>query len=175
MKTPFVLILGENNSGKSLFAEALVRHAPFIRRMYIATMRPEGEEGQRRVTRHRAQRAADGYITLEAPAHIGALKTGRDAVVLLEDVTNFVANLYFDAEDPAGPAEALREIRRLLSGCGALVAVSIRMPDSSGYAGETAHYIEAVNTVNERLFALADTVIEMCGGEAACVKGALPW
>lgn len=169
-----LLILGENGSGKSAYAESLVRQMPNAQRVYIATMLPYGEEGRARVEKHRAQRAGDGYETIEAPRHLAALRPGADAVVLLEDVANLVANILFDTEAPGGAAEAVWEIESLRAHCQTLVIVSIHGLDGAGYTGETRDYIAAIRAVNEALFLQADTVVEIQDGRAAAVKGTLP-
>lgn len=175
MSAPLILILGENGSGKSLYAEALVRRAPLARRLYVATMQPYGDEGRRRVEKHRAQRAGDGYETLEIPRYIGALPARPDTVVLLEDVSNLVANTLFDPVEPGGDSAALDEIERLRGRCGALVAVSVRMPDAEGFTDETKDYIQAMDRVNAALAARATAVAALRAGAPVVTKGALPW
>ena len=58
------LIIGGAGSGKSAFAEALVCRLPG-KRLYLATMLPHGAESRARIEKHRAQRAGQGFETLE--------------------------------------------------------------------------------------------------------------
>ncbi|MCD7762032.1 MAG: bifunctional adenosylcobinamide kinase/adenosylcobinamide-phosphate guanylyltransferase [Lachnospiraceae bacterium] len=62
------LITGGSGSGKSAYAESLVMAASGyadFQRIYIATMIPYGEEGRRRVERHRKLRAEKKFETVE--------------------------------------------------------------------------------------------------------------
>jgi len=175
VSAPLILIVGSNGSGKSAFAEGLVRRMPFKRRFYAATLQPYGEEGEQRVNKHRAQRAHDGYTTFELPRHIERIRPDPDTVVLLEDVSNLVANIVFDPAEPGGVAEALAEIAALRENAGALVAVSIKELDDAGYDAQTRRYIATLNAVNARLRSLADTVAELAAGRAVILKGELLW
>ena len=58
------LVIGAAASGKSAYAESLClgHDGP---RVYLATMEPFGEEGARRIARHRALREGKGFSTLE--------------------------------------------------------------------------------------------------------------
>lgn len=55
-----ILVLGGSGSGKSAFAEALTMSFGGTR-AYIATMEPFGEEGRRRIERHRLMRKDKGF------------------------------------------------------------------------------------------------------------------
>ncbi len=59
------VVTGGSGSGKSAYAEGLVLAAGERRRVYIATMRPFGEEGRRRVERHRRMREQKRFETVE--------------------------------------------------------------------------------------------------------------
>jgi adenosylcobinamide kinase/adenosylcobinamide-phosphate guanylyltransferase len=60
------LVLGGARSGKSRFAEGLALgfEGP---KTYIATAEPFDDEMRQRIARHREQRAAHGWATIEAP------------------------------------------------------------------------------------------------------------
>ncbi|MCD8104174.1 MAG: bifunctional adenosylcobinamide kinase/adenosylcobinamide-phosphate guanylyltransferase [Lachnospiraceae bacterium] len=60
----FHLITGGSGSGKSAYAESCVT-AISSRRIYIATMIPYGEDGKRRVERHRNLRKEKNFETVE--------------------------------------------------------------------------------------------------------------
>ncbi len=65
------LVIGAAASGKSAYAESLClgHDGP---RVYLATMEPFGEEGARRIARHRALREGKGFSTLERTRDVGA-------------------------------------------------------------------------------------------------------
>lgn len=163
-----VLISGPNNSGKSRFAEELVSHTTGAR-FYIATMRPQTVENEQRIEKHRRQRAAMGFHTLELPWQLCAAQLPGDAVVLLEDVSNLLGNIFF--EKGGTPEDAFAEIRALKDRCALLVAVTISGLCGDGYDEETAAYIEALNKLNGQLTDLSETAVVMHDGQAICEKG----
>ena len=77
------LVTGGSGSGKSAYAESLLSGFENIRsRYYIATMQVYGEEGKKRVERHRRLRAGKGFITSEQTVQIEqALKKFKDSNV----------------------------------------------------------------------------------------------
>ena len=79
------LVTGGSGSGKSAYAESLLSGFENIRsRYYIATMQVYGEEGKKRVERHRRLRAGKGFITSEQTVQIEqALKKFKDMQHLL--------------------------------------------------------------------------------------------
>ena len=82
-------VIGAAASGKSAYAESLClgHDGP---RVYLATMEPFGEEGARRIARHRALREGKGFSTLERTRDVGAAASGLPCgcTLLLEDVGN---------------------------------------------------------------------------------------
>lgn len=85
------LVIGAAASGKSAYAESLClgHDGP---RVYLATMEPFGEEGARRIARHRALREGKGFSTLERTRDVGAAVPGlpRGCTLLLEDVATWL-------------------------------------------------------------------------------------
>ena len=66
-----VLVTGASGSGKSEYAEGVaVKLAGKGNLYYLATMRVYGEEGARRVERHRKLRAGKGFQTVECPVNV---------------------------------------------------------------------------------------------------------
>jgi adenosylcobinamide kinase/adenosylcobinamide-phosphate guanylyltransferase len=163
-----ILVIGENSSGKSAYAEKLICRANGAR-YYIATMIPHGEDGTARVKKHILQRGDMGFTTLELPYAVGEADVSPDAAVILEDVSNLLGNRMFGQGDTA--AEVLADIQALHGRCRTLVAVTIGGLDASAYEGETRDYINALGTLNAALFDLADTVIEMRRGVPQLQKG----
>jgi adenosylcobinamide kinase/adenosylcobinamide-phosphate guanylyltransferase len=126
-------------------------------------MLPQGTEGAARVARHRAQRAHLSCQTLELPYHVAAAKLPTAATVLLEDVSNLLANNLFAAKGQRH--EVLSDIVRLAENCATLIAVSISGLQALDYDGETADYIRELNLLNAEIAQRADKVIEMPLGE----------
>ena len=90
------LITGGSGSGKSAYAEKQVLAAGEGRRIYIATMIPYGEEGRQRVERHRKLRQEKQFETLECYTGLAQADVPPGAVVLLECLSNLVANEVFE-------------------------------------------------------------------------------
>ena len=163
-----VLISGGNGSGKSRYAETLVSKTTGPRH-YIATMQPQTEDNFRRVKKHIAQREGLNFTTWELPIHIDQAEIQPNGVVLLEDVSNLLGNTIFSQ---AGNREdVLEKIVALRNQCSLLIAVTIGGLSSKAYQGETAAYIEDLNSLNESLFALADAAATMVSGSPVWEKG----
>ena len=111
------LVTGGSGSGKSAYAESLLSEFENIRsRYYIATMQVYGEEGKKRVERHRRLRAGKGFITSEQTVQIEqALKKFKDSdkmsyVALVECVSNLTANEMFDENGQRSEDEVVRRV-----------------------------------------------------------------
>jgi adenosylcobinamide kinase/adenosylcobinamide-phosphate guanylyltransferase len=168
-----ILVVGPNGSGKSAFAEALAARICRGGLCYIATLLPCGEEGAARVEKHRAQRAGMGFVTFESP--YAEAEISREDTVLLEDVSNLLANLMFEKKLENAETETLRRVLSLRDGCENLIAVSIGgLQEEDGTDAETKRYIAAMHAVNDRLQKLADTVVELVSGTPVIRKGRLP-
>jgi adenosylcobinamide kinase/adenosylcobinamide-phosphate guanylyltransferase len=95
MSGELILVLGGARSGKSSYAEQLVRRLG-EQVLYVATAQPGDEEMTARIARHRAARPP-GWRTLEAPINVGAaVRSSLEAepadVVLLDCLTFLVTN-----------------------------------------------------------------------------------
>ena len=96
-------------------------------------MEPFGEEGARRIARHRALREGKGFSTLERTRDVGAAAPGLPpgCTLLLEDVGNLVANELFaegglSPRDPdAAAREVLGGIERLAQAAAYTVVVTV--------------------------------------------------
>lgn len=189
------LVLGGSGSGKSAYAEHLLDGK--TNKYYIATMQVYDAEGEKKVARHRRLRAGKGFVTIEQPRDIGEVDfskraqqameppdragqnvTERPRCALLECMSNLVANEMF-AEDKIRlrdevTAQILDGIEALNSQLEHLLIVTNNVfEDGISYEETTAEYIEAMGQVNERLAAMADTVIEVVAGIPVVWKGTL--
>ena len=185
-----VLVLGPNGSGKSAYAEELAVQLLLARERddarfpcqgqqegalyYIATMIPYGDEGFGRVERHRKQRAAMGFHTIEKPYAVSEIQLPPGAAVLLEDASNLLGNALFEGVRGETWEGVYRDIAALNAKCGGLVIVSIDgLAENQGYSSETNKYIRSLDLLNRKLADLADTVALMRGGAPVIVKGAV--
>ena len=112
------IVIGGAGSGKSAFAEGLVCRLPG-EKIYLATMLPRGGESARRVEKHRAQRAGMGFETLERGLDLERAALPARANVLLEDLSNLLAN---ERYEPSGGGEdaVRRGLEALIAACGIL-------------------------------------------------------
>ena len=166
----FYLILGPNNSGKSAYAEQIIEILGGDRRYYIATMIPYGEEGKARVEKHLRMREHLGMITVEDPylekigEALAQAKTDGDNVevceadVLLEDLSNLVANRLFEKGQESCDI-ILQDLLALQKKVKNLVIVSIAGIVAEGFDEETTNYVNQLNALNHQLENLADQVI----------------
>lgn len=173
----FILIIGHSKTGKSRFAEKLACQLNTGRLLYLATMIPvgEGEEGAACIARHRAQREGLGFETIEQPANLAQLPTGPGDTVLLEDVSNLLANNLFAENRPNAVEASYQDILALRAACGHLLAVSFHgLVQGDEYDEPTNSYIAGLDDLNSRLRAAADVVVLMQNGTPQLLKGTLP-
>ena len=163
-----IIVSGENDSGKSLFAENIVAKCSG-RRYYIATMIPKTEENREKIKKHQKQRENLNFTTLEVPYNLVECKIDKDAAVLIEDVSNLLANNIFEKD--RGADEVFCDILNLAQKCSLMVAVTISGFDSLGYDGETAMYIDSLNRINEKLKSEACVCVTMTDGKPVYEKG----
>ena len=158
-----ILVLGPNSSGKSLFAEQLAVETGESR-VYVATMVPLTEDNYKRIDKHRIQRADKCFATIEAPWNLQEINIDSDTVVLLEDVSNLLANGIFQYQFSG--KDALKQIKKLSEKCKCLIIVSIDGLVDEGYDEETANYVQQLNWLNKELSKIAESVYEMRDGVA---------
>ncbi len=170
-----VLVLGTPDSGKSEKAESLVMELSCTKeeqRYYIATMIPFGEEGKKRVQKHRQMREGKGFVTIECPVKItealGKISSPNMATCLLECMSNLIGNEMHDAEnqhqkdDMELCALIVDEVMSLAGCVRNLVVVSNSFPlQDEGYDEDTRRYVQLVDMVNKELKQRVDKVYEI--------------
>lgn len=187
-----VLVTGGSGSGKSAYAEETVlRLAKEKMRYYIATMQVFDDEGEKKIKRHQKLRAGKGFQTIEQPMHIGqaADKIEKDSVVLLECMSNLIANEMFSPmegeevatstcegdnlqENSTFKANCNRVMQEVVSGidkirenCAHLVIVTNNVfEDGIRYDDSTMAYMKVLGAINEKLAAESNQVIEVVAG-----------
>lgn len=177
----FIVVSGGSGSGKSAYAENRVLEFGETNRIYIATMIAYGEEGQRRVRRHRELRRGKGFLTIEQPLGLCELSLSESmsdaaspdynnsihTTVLLECMSNLAANELFDEHGSHEDAFAQIEagIDSLLKQCDNLVVVTNEVfSDGEDYNFEMQTYLSLLGKINCMMAAKADEVIEVvCG------------
>ena len=167
------LVIGGSGSGKSAYAEKLVKQISENNRVYIATMRVWDQESEIRVARHRTQRAELGFETIECPVNLGDIQLVKDATVLLEDIPNLVANEMFDENGDVN--RIVPALRKLAGSCKNLIMVTGNIfTDGRDYDPETKEYMRLLSKVNEAAAMLADCGVEVVYTIPVPFKGELP-
>ncbi|MBQ9437159.1 MAG: bifunctional adenosylcobinamide kinase/adenosylcobinamide-phosphate guanylyltransferase, partial [Lachnospiraceae bacterium] len=198
------LIIGGASSGKSAFGEDLAEKlaqgifgnrnfaespdeeaSPLekLHKIYLATMKNEGEEAEKRIARHRRLRAGKNFETLEAPGlremkGLSANPDLRNAVVLLETLSVLVANEMFsecgcfrDKEQTGSLAECIWETLKQLP-CRHLVLMSDEIfCDGIVYDEYTESYRQVLGELHRLAAREGDGVFEVSAGIPYCLKG----
>ncbi len=162
------LISGGSASGKSAFAETVSQKLYQKRRegrlYYLATMDLYDEESRKRAARHRQLRQGKGFETIEQAWGIGSLRLrmGKGDVLLLEDLSNLLANQEYLGKDTAPHETILQDIFALEQKIYALVVVSNEIfSDGILYPEETQRYVERLALLNRRLGKQAAGIAEL--------------
>ena len=173
MLDKLTLVLGGAGSGKSLWAETLVRNAGKDR-IYLATARVWDDEMRQKVNHHIAQRGP-GWTTIEAPLDVtSALAQARpDQVVLLDCATMWLSNHLLDETDLA--TEEARFLTALSTCAAPVVVVSNEVglsvvPDNA----LARRFRDAQGALNQKLAAQAGLVVAVMAGLPLTLKGTLP-
>ena len=116
------IVYGGSASGKSSYAESFALSLQGDGRLlYIATMYPYkwntteiDPETMQRIERHRAMRADKGFDTVECYRHVEHIMAKRQDVLLLECMSNLLANeMYLEPDsDDGGLAETMSEVEK---------------------------------------------------------------
>lgn len=199
------MVYGGSASGKSSYAESFAMSLQGEGRLlYIATMYPYkwntteiDPETMQRIERHRAMRADKGFDTVECYRHVEHIVAKRQDVLLLECMSNLLANeMYLEQDsDDGGLAETMSEVEKAGVGMSetlspvskkivqALVDLSTRVQDvvivtndvfsdggSLTYDESTREYVKNLAEINCALARVAETVTEVVCGIPVIVK-----
>ena len=170
-----VMITGGSKCGKSSFAERIfdiIRG----RKIYLATMKPYGEEAEKAIERHRILRAGKGFETIEKYTDISELTFDNMDSVLLECIGNLLANEMFRNEEIELCADKIAdEIKQISTKVNNLVMVTNQVgSDGMDYQEGTELYIKEMGKLNQKIASIADTVVECVYGIPVILKGEKP-
>ena len=168
------LVTGASASGKSAYAEDLLVRAKSAEKYYIATMRPWGAEGAARVKKHRAMREGKGFQTIEAFHTLETLKLPQNGSLMLECMSNLLANEQFElgGTDEEILARIRQGIQNLKKETDDLIIVTNEIfSDGCRYDADTIRYIRLLGNLNIWLAEEADFVTEVVYGIPIRQKG----
>lgn len=186
------IVYGGSASGKSSYAESFAMSLQGEGRLlYIATMYPYkwntteiDPETMQRIERHRAMRADKGFDTVECYRHVEHIVAKRQDVLLLECMSNLLANeMYLEQDSNAGSdmAETMSSVSNKI--VQALIDLSTRVQElvivtndvfsdggSLTYDESTREYVKNLAEINCALAREAATVTEIVCGIPVIVK-----
>ena len=175
-------ISGGAKCGKSAMAQDLtVALARGSKHYYVATMIPSGEEDRERIRRHIADRDGMGFETVECFRNIlDCLQTAdMNGVFLVDSVTSLFQNALFpveknyemDLEAANRCADELVAFARTVRH--AVFVSDYIYSDAERYSESTEMYRKCLASIDRRLAAVCDTVIEVTAGQLTIHKGDL--
>lgn len=164
------LVLGGARSGKSEYAEGLLRGlpAPWI---YLATGEPGDGEMSDRVRLHQSRRG-QGWITIEEPLSLAACLERSDIAqrpMLVDCLTLWTSNLMHAGLDVEAACEAAASALRKRHGPTVLVSNEVGLgivPDNA----LARRFRDEAGRVNQRIAGIADSVILVVAGLPMTVK-----
>ncbi|MFQ9440766.1 MAG: bifunctional adenosylcobinamide kinase/adenosylcobinamide-phosphate guanylyltransferase [Acutalibacteraceae bacterium] len=122
-------IFGGSASGKSEYAEqyaASLAHNCNAPLLYLATMCANDTESKQRIERHRRMRADKSFQTMEVSKEIGSIVVESDSVVLLECLSNLLANEMFSSNTTAYSVSSVLQQINLQDKLSDLIVVSMK-------------------------------------------------
>ena len=173
-----VFISGGAKCGKSSLAQNIAV-ALGGKRRYVATMLPSGEEDNERIRRHIADRDGLGFETVECFQNILSV-ADPDGTFLVDSVTSLLQNSLFPVEknyemDIDAANRCADELIQFAGTVRHAVFVSDYIySDAERYSESTEMYRKNLASIDRRLTAACDTVIEVTAGHAIVHKGDLP-
>ena len=168
------LITGGSGSGKSRYAEQQILELGEGRRIYLATMYPYDSESYQRIDRHRAMRAEKKFETVECYSRLAELAVPGGCNVLLECMSNLVANEMF-LPNAAGihtvkaVMDGIEHLRREAENL--VIVTNEIFSDGIVYGSQTRVYQEYLGIINQELARMADRVTEVVYGIPVVLKG----
>lgn len=171
-----VLISGGSGSGKSAFAEDFITSRAQTPLYYIATMKLWDEECRKRAEKHQAMRQGKGFSTLECPSDLFGLVVASRSSVLLEDLSNLLANETYGVEGEHSPQDRVfTGITQLAQSTSLLVVVTNELySDGISYPPETTEFLRNLASLNRRIAQISTAVYEVVAGIPISVKGEEP-
>lgn len=168
------LIYGGSGSGKSAFAEKLVMELDSEKKYYLATMKVFGDEGFKRVQRHKELRAGKDFDTLEKETlddfpSIKELVQEKNSTILIECISNLVANEMFRNDGIVHPEKVVGKIRSDFVGIkncteNFVIVSNNVFEDGIEYDDTTKKYMKALGDINIYFASIADRITEVvCG------------
>lgn len=174
-----VFITGGAKNGKSSYAQELaVQLAAGGVHYYFATMIPVDDEDRERIRKHIADRDGMGFETVECGRHILSClpRVDRSGSFLLDSATALLMNEQFVPPDwhvDSGAGERVgRELVEFAQSVANIVIVSDYIySDAERYDEITETYRKGLASIDRRIAAISDVVLEMSAGNLIYHRG----
>ena len=183
MERSMTLILGGARSGKSHYAQELVKRSGQTA-LFLATATASDEEMRARIAAHRAARPA-GWQTLEAPLQAGEAirKAPPTDWVLLDCVTMLASNILLSLPEPVQETafdllldtelDSLMEVFENSRANWVIVSNEVGLGLVPPYP-LGRFFRDGLGRANQRLAQAANTVLLMVAGIPMAIKGEAP-
>lgn len=170
MRKTLYFVTGGAASGKSTFAETLVRGTGKPK-IYVATMQPYDDEMRTKLTKHQSDRG-DDWTTIEAPIDVVTILENAQPtdVILLDCVTLWLTNVLLADHDVDA---ACGELVNALVTCPCDVVV-VSNEVGMGIVPDNAisrKFRNMQGKINQMIAARADTVVTVISGLPLVLKG----
>lgn len=173
-------ISGGAKNGKSSLAQELAVKLG-NKRYYVATMISTGEEDDKRICHHIADRDGMGFETVECFRNIMDClnTTDKEGVFLVDSVTALIQNALFPIErnyemDLKAANRCTDELVQFSRTVHSAIFVSDYIySDAVRYSESTEVYRRCLADIDRRLAKVCDTVIEVVAGQPILYKGEL--
>ena len=170
-----ILISGQADSGKSLYAETRLSEFRSSPKIYLAMSKIVDEEMRERVKKHQAMRSGKGFITVEKTQNLGRLEIPTGSAIMIESLTAWTANEMFTEtgvkESGHVVTKILSDLSRLLEHAENIVIVSDDIfSDGVEYDALTEEYVKTLALLTINIAEIADEVVEFVSGFALRLK-----
>ncbi|HEY9078739.1 bifunctional adenosylcobinamide kinase/adenosylcobinamide-phosphate guanylyltransferase [Magnetovibrio sp.] len=166
---PLTLVLGGQRSGKSAYAESLMRTGG----VYLATGHATDDEMAERIAAHQ-ERRAEGWVTVEERVDLvhalgQAKKLYGGKPVLIDSLGMWVSNMQFEGRAPVVEAEALAQA--MLDHPAPVIAVSEEVGLGVIPMNAVARsFVDALGIVNQITAAHANRAVLVVAGLPQILK-----
>jgi adenosylcobinamide kinase/adenosylcobinamide-phosphate guanylyltransferase len=177
---PLTLVLGGAASGKSAFAQKLLRQSG-LAKTFVATADACDPDLADSIAQSRRARIGEGWHTVEAPLTVSApiALLDADEAAVLDCIALWLENLVVTDANWSAEVELLCDVLVQLPAPVVMVSAEVggrRVPDGM----PPSEFDRVLGQVNQRLAAMSDLVVHMTAGLPRVIKGhalaeAEPW
>lgn len=178
-----IVFYGKSSSGKSACAEKYaydMSQSNNRRLIYMATMENSSDSAKKRIQRHRALRKDKGFDTIEEMYRVSNhIEQAKDTVILLECVSNLVANILYkrcggeipsdvDVTDVA--SEIYKDIIKLDESAYELIVVTNNVFAYPVNDEWCTRYMRCLGLINKMLAEYSESFFEVTAGVLNVIK-----